>query len=243
MPITTYNLISDAYYLSGITSRGLQTLTEQQVTDGLNRLNGFLQIKGSETKQIQYYTVYNSNFIAGQEIYFIPNLIEIDTFTFFLQNPVEPGQNAVRFELEHLSRYEYFAYPRPENVETIPYSWHMERTMGGCNVYVYFIPNINYNYQITGKFALANVTINQDLSTVYDGWYLEYMRYGLAMYLCEWNGIKAPASIQKTFSEMEASLTTLSPYDFTLRKMAYFRTGGGLTWGDVNYAHGWRGGA
>jgi hypothetical protein len=243
MPYTTYELITDAYYLSGIVSRGLQTLTPLQSTDGLNRLNGFLQIKGSESKQIQYYTVYNSQFVAGQEIYFIPNLIEIDTFAFFLQDPVSPPTNSVRFELQNLSRYEYFAVPRPEHVETIPYSWHLERTLGGSNVYVYFIPNTNYNYQITGKFALQNVAINQDLSTVYDGWYLEYMRYGLALYLCEWNGIAAPASVAKTFAEMEASLTTLSPVDFTLRKLSYFRSIGGLNWGDVNYGKGWRGGS
>lgn len=240
MPYTSQELITNSYYLSGIVARNLQTPTWDQINDGLYRLNGFLNIKGSETKQIPYYQTTYGNFIAGQQVYSFPNLVEIDTFAFYLQ-PGGPSANGVRFEMLNISRYEQFAVPRPENVSSLPYSWHLERTTSGSDVYVYFIPNQNYEYILTGKYALLSTTLNQDLSTVFDGWYIEYLTYGLAIYLCEWNNIVPPPSVMTTFKEMEASLTTLSPIDFTLRKIQYFKTGGGLNWGDVNYGRGWRG--
>jgi hypothetical protein len=240
VPYTTRELITDAYYISGIVSRNFQTPTEDQISDGLNRFNGFLQIKGAQTELIPYYSVVEGQFVPDQEIYFIPNLLEIDTFAFFLSDPNNPSNNTVRFQMEPYSRYQYFQTPRAENIESLPYTWHLERTLGGANVYVYFIPNQAYNYQLTGKFALATTDLNQDLSQVYDGWYIEYLKYGLAIYLCEWRQVTPPASVVATFNGIESYTRGLGKIDMTFRKLSYFRSGGGLNWGDVNYGHWWR---
>jgi hypothetical protein len=237
---TTRQLIIDSYYLSGIVGRNYEFTTGDEINDGLDRLNDFLQIKGAETKFIQYYTKFEDNFVIGQEVYFIPNLVEIDTFTFFLTNPYQTSTTTVRFQMENLSREEYFAYPRAEGVKSLPYTWHMERCLDGCNIYVYFLPVQPYLFQITGKFALLNTGLNQDLSQLFDGWYLTYLKYGLAIWLCEWRSVTPPLSVVKTFEQMEQSLSTLSPFDFTLRKLEYFATGGGLNWGDITYGKGWR---
>ena len=237
---TSRQLIIDAYYLSGIVGRNYEFTSGDEINDGLDRLNDFLQIKGAETKFIQYYDTYESNFVIGQEIYFIPNLVEIDTFTFFLTNPYQSATTTVRFQMENLTRQEYFAYPRAEGVQSLPYTWHLERTLGGANIYVYFLPREPYLFQLTGKFALSNTALNQDLNQIYDGWYQTYLKYGLAIWLCEWRSVVPPLSLVKTFEKMEQSLSTLSPFDFTLRKLDYFRSSGGLNWGDVNYGKGFR---
>jgi hypothetical protein len=237
---TSRQLIIDAYYLSGIVGRNYEFTTGDEINDGLDRLNDFLQIKGSETKLIQYYDKIEDNFVIGQEKYFIPNLVEIDTFTFFLTNPYQSAATTVRFQMENLSRQEYFAYPRAEGVEALPYTWHLERCLGGANIYVYFLPIQPYLYQLTGKFALTNTALNQDLNQIYDGWYQTYLKYGLAIWLCEWRSVVPPASVVKTFEQMEQSLSTLSPFDFTMRKLEYFRSSAGLSWADVNYGKGWR---
>lgn len=239
MAFTTAQLIIESYYLSGIVSRDFQSVSGSQINDGLDRLNDFITIKGADTKLIPYFSVVNGNFIIGQEIYFIPNLVSIDTLTFFLPNP-SSAKSSIRFQMENLSREEYFAVPRAENIETLPYTWHLERTYGGSNLYVYFLPNQPYLYQLTGKFALLNTTLNQDLSLIYDEWYIAYLKYGLAIYLCEWRSVGVPASVRNTYDYMEQKLTTLSPMDFTHRKLEYFASGGGLNWGDVNYGKGWR---
>jgi len=72
MPYTSQMLITNAYYLSGIVSRGLETVTNEQLNDGLFRLNSFLAMKSADTGLIPYYQVVNGNFIAGQQQYFFP---------------------------------------------------------------------------------------------------------------------------------------------------------------------------
>jgi len=240
MAYLTRQLIIDAYYLSGIVSRTLETVSGDEINDGLARLNDFLTIKGADTKLIPYYTEVNSNFVTGQEIYFIPNLVEIDTLTFFLPNPSSSPQSTIRFEMEELSREEYFAVPRAENIKTLPYIYHLERTFGGSNLYVYFLPNEPYAYQMWAKFSLLKTDLNQDLSLIYDEWYLAYVKYGLAIWLCEWRSVQPPASLTQTFFNMEQKMTTLGVIDFTHRKLEWFKRGAGLNWGDVNYGHGWR---
>jgi len=240
MAFTTRQLIIEAYYLSGIVSRTLETVTGDELNDGLDRLNDFITIKGADTKLIPYYTEINANFIAGQEIYFIPNLVEIDTLTFFLPNPSSSPQATIRFQMEELSREEYFAVPRAENIKTLPYIYHLERIYGGSNLYVYFLPDKPYAYQMWAKFALLATDFNQDLALIYDEWYMAYLKYGLAIWLCEYRSVQPPSAVVKTFDAMEQKLTTMGVIDFTHRKLQYFKHGGGLTWADVNYGHGWR---
>lgn len=240
MAYISQELISKAYSLSGIVGEGYQTLTAQQIQTGLERLNGFIQIKGGKTKLISYYKDVMSQLEVGIEKYFLPGLVELSTITFFLNSdPNSQGATSVRFPMQQMTQYQYFATARAEKIITLPYCWHLERVMGGANLYVYFLPDKPYVYQIIGKYALNSTTLNQDLSLIYDEWYLEYLRYGLAIYLCEWNGIIPPPSVEKTFREIEQDVTTLNPIDFTFRKRMYFGNRGGMNWGTVNYGKGW----
>lgn len=237
MAYTTQQLITNAYYLSQIVSRGLETVTQDQISDGLFRLNGFIAMKGANTKLVPYYKKVNDFFIAGQEKYFIPGLTHIETLTFFLNN--NNGSSVVRFEMLEETRWEYFARARVQKINSLPFQWHLERVKGGSDLYIYFSPLENYAYEMLGKFELAPVALNQDLEVTYDNFYMEYLTYGLAIYLCEYYDVIPAISVVKTFKDMEHHLTTLSRIDLTNRKLQYFGSRNGFNYAQASFKSGW----
>src|SRR5690242_7261479 len=104
MAYTALELINRAYYLSQIVSRQLQTVTAQQVTDGLYLLNADLDYKSTDVRLIPYYRRYEFDTVQGQEEYFIEDLLLVDTLTFNI--------DTVRYSLIENTRMEYFAGPR-----------------------------------------------------------------------------------------------------------------------------------
>lgn len=155
MPYTTNQLITGAYYAAGVVSREFETISGPQQSDGLGWLNDILAEKRVDDGMIPYETVYSFNAQIGVEKYFIPNLIEIDTIVFFLEN--------VRYSLVYTKRNQYFGSPRVENVETLPYQWYWEREVGGGNLYIFFKPDKNYPIELRGTFDIPLVSLNQDL--------------------------------------------------------------------------------
>jgi hypothetical protein len=236
MAYTTQQLIVDAWYLSGIVARDLETVGGSQIDDGLYRLNGFLAIKSANMGMIPYYQVVNDNFIAGQEKYFIPNLIHIESLTFFLDQPNSGAP--VRFSMEEVTRQQYFATGRIENIKTLPYQWHLERVYGGSNLYIYYPPQENYAYELVGKYNLDQTVLNQDLSLFYDRYYIEYLTYGLAQYLCEFYNVLPPPSVLKQLMDFENNIRDTSPMDLTMRKLEYFPSQSSITYAQANIGGG-----
>lgn len=156
MVYTVANLITDAYYISGIVSREFETVSGQQGSVGLAVLNNILTDKAIEKDMIPYYTKYTFNAIAGQETYFIPNLEELDTLVFFL--------NSVRYQMREVDRIAYRGNSRANNVTSLPFNWNLERCLGGALLSLYFFPDRNYPMEAWGLFRLLEVTMNQDLS-------------------------------------------------------------------------------
>lgn len=240
MAYTTRQLIISSYYLSGIVARDYEFTGGSDIEDGLDRLNDFLTIKGAKTKLIPYFSITNGVFVPNQEMYFIPNLVEIDSFTFFLQNVNDPEQSAIRMSQWKQTRFEYFGLPRALNIDSIPIYWHHERCYGGSNLYVYPSPSQNYEYQIVGKYSLSTTTLDQDLESIFDDWYIVYLRYGLAMALCAWRQVSPPLNLLTSFEEMEQEMTTLGVMDFTMRKASYFSGGAMFTIADATFRNIWR---
>lgn len=241
MTMTTRQLIGEAYLLTNIIGDDIEGISDNDINIGLIRLNDFLAKLGAKDNLVQYATVYNGTFVPGDgEKFFIPNLISISTFTYTLTDTNTPSGNGVKIPLVNMSQYRYFGQARPTNVKTIPWAFHMERNLGGADVYLYFIPDKPYPFQIVGNFALQSTTLNQDLSTLYDPWYLLYLKYGLAIYICQARQTVPPASIVAEMRDIERAMTSLSPRDMTLRKSRYFSGKGGLTWADVSYRNVWR---
>ena len=145
MAYTTNQLISSSYYTAGIVSREFETVSGAQVGDGLTWLNNIITEKNIDEGMVPYETTYNANFVIGQETYFIPNLIQIDTLTFFLDE--------VRYAMKYEKRNAYFGSSRVENIQTLPFEWYFERQLGGGNLSIYFQPDQNYPMQIHGIFA------------------------------------------------------------------------------------------
>jgi hypothetical protein len=233
MSYTARELITKAYYLSGIVARNLQTVTGDQLSDGLDLLNGLLAVKTAHQQLIPYYKEYAFAAVIGQEKYLIPNLIAVETFTFNI--------GSVRYSMLPVSRGKYFGTGRVDNITSLPYDWHIERVKGGANLYIYFLPNTTYPLKIWGKFGLDEVTTeNFDLSTVYDNFYIEYLRFGLAEYICSDYNIVLQPQAQKKLDEIENILIDISPKDLHITKLSTLQSDTGINYADVNIGRGWR---
>jgi hypothetical protein len=155
MPYTTNQLISGAYYAAGVVSREFETVNSSQIADGLQWLNEILGDKVVDQGMLPYETSYSFYAQTGVEKYFIPNLIQVDTLVFYLDQ--------VRYAMTYQKRNKYFGSPRVENIQTLPNEWYVERVTGGANLYIYFLPDKNYAMQINGTFRLNNIQLGQDL--------------------------------------------------------------------------------
>lgn len=232
MVYTATQLITEAYQLSSVVSKGYETVGGDQLTDGLQLLNAVLAIKSANKSLIPYFSSYDFPFLAGVEEYFIPKLVELETLVFFL--------GTVRYSMIAQSRREFFGSPRAENIENLPGYYRVERTLGGSNIFLYFVPNVDYPAKITGRFSLENISLNQDLSLALDAFYIEYLRYALASYICEVNTITFPMPSAKRLTEYENMIRDISPVDLTMSKMSTLNRSTGINYGDVNIGHQWR---
>jgi hypothetical protein len=155
-PVT--QLISESFYTSGIVSRGFQTVAGDQVEVGLLKLNEILSDTAIENDMIPYFTTaYDFPAVPGQELYFIPNLAELETLVFFI--------DTVRYQMRKVNQDRYFGEGRAQNVESLPFHWHSERCFGGTNIFIYFFPDQQYPMQATGRFRLNNVVLGSDLNS------------------------------------------------------------------------------
>lgn len=114
----------------------------------------------------------------------------------------------------------------------------MERVFGGADLYVYYLPLENYAYQLVGKFQLQQTGLFQDLSQIYDNFYIEYLTYGLAVYLCQWYNTVPPLHIVKQLESFENIIRDTSPMDLTMRKLEYFSRQPGTNYAQANIGRG-----
>lgn len=231
MSYTALELINRAYNLSRIVSRGLQNVTGPQQEVGLYLLNAILETKGTNTRLIPYWQQYDGVFIAGTDSYSIPNLYEVETMTFFIQT--------VRYPMQKAARKEFFGDARVTNILSLPFQFHVERKEGGADVRVYFAPIDAYPFQIWGKFGLTDVTINQDLSLVYDRFYIEYLRYALADYICEDSGVSFNPQSAARLLQLEKMLMDVSPPDLRIYKQSTLRGEYIFNWAQANIGRGY----
>lgn len=224
-------LITRAYFLSQVLARDLQTISGSEMDDGLYLLNALLDVKFSDLQLIPYYSKFQLNTVQGQEQYFIPNLAEADTTVFNIGD--------VRFSMNELTRKEYFSTPRVDNLQALPFSYRYERVLNGCNLFLYFVPNQIYVITIVGKFALSDVTLNQDISLTYDLFYIEYLRFALAQYICCEYGQTFPDVCEMKLKQIVKKLKSVSPADLSVTKRSFFTTNSTFDWQYVNLSQGY----
>lgn len=232
MPYTARQLITRAYYLSGIVSRNYQSVSGDRITDGFELLNELLAEKGITGSLISYFSKHSFNAVIGQEKYFIANLMDIETLTFTI--------DTVRYSMLSKRRGQYFGTGRANNVQSLPYEWHIERTKGGSNLYIYFLPDQNYPMEIYGKFGLDEVAnLDYDMLLAYDRFYLHYLTYNLASEICNELQQTFPPQSVKALESLEQKLTLVSPLDLTTLKRSMFQTQRVVNYGQANLGRGW----
>lgn len=233
MAYTARTLITRSWYLSGIVSRNAQTVTGDQISDGLMLLNALLTFKQVDIALIPYWNYDTSiSTVAGTESYFIENCVAIESVTFNL--------GTVRYAMDSVTRTAYFGSGRIDNVRTLPFNYYFNREVGGGTLYLYFIPDQVYQLKFMGKFALTDVTLDTDMSATYDTSYIEYLRYALAQYMCSEYGIIFNPESRKLLSRIEHQLLDVSPPDLSLKKVSILTQGTGINFGDVNLGLGYR---
>lgn len=231
MAYTARELITRSLYLSQIISRDLQTPTASMTSDGLYLLNALLSFHGTDLRLIPYFQRYEFDTVIGQESYFIENLLFIDAMTFNIGD--------VRYSMYDLTRKTYFATPRVDNIQNLPFSYRPERELNGMRVYMYFLPGGVYQVKLSGKFGLTEVTLDTDLSLTYDLYYIEYLRYALAEYICSEWGATFPDESKAKYMEMRKKLMDVSPADLSMTKRSYFSRRPAMDWQQSNLGMGW----
>ena len=231
MAVTALDLITRSYYLSQVVSRELQTVSGSQIADGLYLLNALLDFKSTDTRLIPYYDRTTFNTIAGTEMYFRPNLLMIDALTFNI--------GSVRYSMYEQTRDQYFNTPRVDGITSLPFSYRVERVLGGANIYLYFVPADVYVMNLSGKYALSEVTLMQDMSLVYDKFYLEYIRHELSNMICSDYGATLPDATMATLEQYRKKLLAVSPPDLSIQSHNYFSTGWSIDWQVVNLSTGY----
>lgn len=231
MPYTAQKLITKAYYLSGIVSRKMQTPTGEQISDGLELLNMILATKAYDKSFIPYFSEKEITAVIGQEKYYIENLVEIESFTFNIGD--------VRFPATQVGRKNYFATARADNINSLPFKWHAERVLDGTDLYLYFIPYDNFKMRVWGKFAFDDVALNDDLLEVYDSYYINYLKYELAMYICNEYNIMVQPQIAANLEQIRNKIRDQSLPDLTITKKSRFGSAIGSMWGWASLGRGW----
>lgn len=257
MVYTVNNLISDAYNCSGVVGKEFEQVSGQQYTEGLGYLNSVLAKKTADKSGIPYYLEYNANFIIGQEQYYIPGLISIDTLTFFISNPpdpiivnpvpapptpgVAPAGNQVRYALRKVERKQYWATPRANQIQSLPYQYYVERQFGGASLYVYFLPIQPYQFQIWGLFSLNNVALNQDLSLTLDQFYIDFIKFELAARICAEYDYNFPEGAAAQLAEYQAIIDKREQrLDLTQQTISPLsQIGDGVNYAWANLGTGW----
>ena len=226
-------LITNAFYLSKVRSKDFQTVGGDDIAVGLDLFNKVLSQTSSNTKMIPYYSSVTIPAVIGQEMYFIENLVEPFSLTF--------NMTTVRYATCEMSRREYHATTRIDGVIALPFNVSFERLLGGCNMYVQYLPADTYPFIIWGKFALASVgygDLTQDLSLTYDTWYIDYLEHCTAKRICNYYGVAINPEVQAIIDQISANVNDMNPIDLTSRKYNLYTDKNGLGWAQVNLGHG-----
>ena len=207
-------LISSAYYFSGIRSRDLETVSGSDTADGLMLLNNILSEFSINPEMINYFVHSSFNAIPGQEEYDIPGLIELSTITFNIGD--------VRYEMRRDTRRTYFGDNRVDNISSLPFHFYAERILGGMRIYLYFVPDQNYVMKLNGKFSYAKITDpSQDLSSLED-YFVSYLQYKLASRLCEYFNVSFPMQAAATLAETQRKINNMVGVDLSINKTSMF---------------------
>lgn len=223
----TSELVSNAWYLSGIVSRAIEQPTADQINEGFALLNEVISERTIDEGTIPYTEKRVLTAVPGQEQYFIEDLVDIEVFVFYI--------NALRYQTNNQSRQQFFGSFRPTNVQSLPWNWHMERTLNGANLFLYFKPDTDYPLEIWGSFRLTSVTLFQDLSLTLDTFYQTFLKYLLADRLCQEYSYAVPQNVATQLEKYYHWINNnTNVRDLRQRKLSSLSGAQAINWAVVN---------
>lgn len=223
-------LVNYAWILTGVVARDLEEVSGSQAADGLFWLNQILSEIAITGRYIPYYSYIQVPLVVGQEQYFLPNVVEIDTANFYI--------DTVRYMMLQDNRRHYFGAPRVDNVNALPYQYYWERVVGGSNIFLYFPPQGNYLMKVKCLQMLSDVTEMTNLDLTYDKFYQSFLMYMLASRLADWYKIALPPATQTQLSAFMKNVANLNPMDLTCYKTCTYSTTNSLSYAQANIGRG-----
>ncbi len=232
MATTVQSLITGSYYKAQVVAREMGTVSGSQISEGFQWLNDVISDTDVNFSMVPYETTFAFPAVIGQERYFIPGLIQIDTLTFTLNN--------VRYSMQYQDRNQYFGAARTNNILTLPYSWYVERELGGASLYIYFLPDQEYDMEVHGIFRLPQVTsLTQDMDLTYDRFFKSYLSYALPDRICSEYSIATPVNVTKTLNQYIAYINQKSRnLDLSMQKQSTLAKSSYINYGQVNLGKG-----
>lgn len=228
--MNTLELITSAYYLSGILSRGFEAISDEQTSDGIELLNDVLSEKSISSALIPYYSHTTFNAVPGQEVYSVPGLVDIRELTFNIGD--------VRYPMVRDTQKRYFGKGRVDDLKSLPFHYYAERQLGEMLLYLYFIPDKDYEMKITGKYALQQLELFDDLDSILDRFYVSYLKYLLAKRICDFYGQIYPQSLEPTLVGLEDQINKMVGTDLSITRNSMFRKNY-FGYGQANLGRGW----
>lgn len=214
MPYPVSQLIGDAYFTSGVVGRGFQNVNgDSRSVDGLRLLNQIILEKSMDAVFIPYDLHTTFNTVAGQEKYFVSNLIKLNTLTF--------NMGIIRYPLIRDNINRYFATGRADNVQSLPVHYFAERALSGMNIYFYFLPSSTFVVNVDGRFAYNPVSINGDLEIQFDPFQILYFQYKLAERLCDYYTFPFSEAAKAQLDNLERRFNNLSGEDLSISKYSF----------------------
>ena len=55
------------------------------------------------------------------------------------------------YQMFDVGMVNYFGSPRAQNIQSLPYTYNVQRQLNASSIYMYFLPNENYAFQIWGN--------------------------------------------------------------------------------------------
>jgi hypothetical protein len=215
MPYTVVQLITEAFYLSGVRAKDFMSVGGDDITAGYDLLKKIMSGLAINSRVIPYYTESEFPAVIGQEKYFVPNLVDPSTITF--------NDGEIRYTSVILNRDMYHGANRVDNVESLPFSCEFEKTISGCNLFVYPLPCKEYLFKVWGKYTFINFSgLTQDISTIFDEYFIDYLEFYLAKRICLLYGQVFTPYCESELQRLSNSLNDMNVIDLTPEKYNAF---------------------
>lgn len=229
MSFNTLELIGKAYNAARVNVQSFSKLTPEQTKNGIFLLNALLSQKTVDPSMLLYWKKLDGVFEAAEKEYFLENLISIQTLTYYMSD------GTVRMPTLAQDMTVFNGAGRAENIETLPFTYWLNQSLGGSTLYVYPAPDQDYAYTIWGQFQLSNVTLFEDLSLVFPMYYILHLILELAYMICTFGAYSVPEELMLQLAKSRELIgNNGTVFDLSMRVLSTVNTSNYTNWAQIN---------